>query len=215
MTEISRMIQQLPNELLLAILTMVPDLDTLRILILAYPQAKLLYQTFYKEILLAVIKRSIPTLQIQKLICTVLCVRSKRPSASDKEIHEFIDTHLENEQAAPMIAHLPDPIAILQSMVQTTRDVNHFEKSFVLTLLHALGPNWNEKIWRTETVPTVTALHRIRRAFWRFQLDCDQFHHPDLFLSLDLAAIATESPANEGEEEDRGTTGYFSRLLAE
>ena len=166
--------QGIPNELLVMILRNVPDIKTLFNLILAYPQARLLFETLYRKIFPCVVRNSGIPLQIQKLVCAVFCVGSWSCSPSDQELEEYFKLRLENENTALVIDSLPDPVAALQSIAEISQDLDYFEKSFIKCRLHE--PDRELSTEHGEALLSTTEVHRIRRAFWRLQLYSDVYH---------------------------------------
>ena len=163
---------KLPNELILDILLKMPNLVTLHSFLTAYPQARDLYRACYKKILITVI-RQLNSLQIQKLVCTVINLRNLPDLVYIEDFEEYLDSHLEGEDPALLIDDIFDSFSALRDIALITKDIECFQKSFIDRRLRQ--PCNTSKSSKKEAPPSQTELHRINRAFWRLQLLCELF----------------------------------------
>ena len=163
---------KVPNELVLNILMEMPDVVTLHNFVTAYPQSRELYRRCYKEILKTVLHR-LKSLQIQKLVCTVISIRN-RPDLSDIEDFEnYFDSHLEYEDSPLLIDDVTDSLVALQDIALITQDIEYFQKAFIDRRLRQPCNTSNSS--RKEAPPSQIELHRINRGLWRLQLVCEIF----------------------------------------
>ncbi|KAI9878357.1 MAG: hypothetical protein M1830_001138 [Pleopsidium flavum] len=162
----------LPAELLIIVMKNVPDLPSLMNLILAIPNAKSLYESFYKEIFSAVLDLGMSS-QLQQIVHTVMIVRQHTLSTTD--LDELFRIRLDGEVQAHEIDFLPDPITTLRDIVHSVNWIEFFIETFLISRLENPG----DYSGIPEAQPSSAELHRIRRAFWRLQLYCDLFHKPN------------------------------------
>ena len=163
---------RLPNELILDIFLKMPDLVTLHNFLTAYPQARDLYQACYKKILKAVIHQ-LNSLQIKKLVCTVISLRNLPDLVYIESFEEYLDSRLQGEDPALLIDDIFDPFSALRDIALITKDIECFQKSFIDRRLRQ--PCNASKSSKKEAPPSQIELHRINRAFWRLQLLCELF----------------------------------------
>ena len=163
---------KLPNELILDILLKMPDLVTLHNFLTAYPQAQDLYRACYKKILKTVIHQ-MNSLQIKKLVCTVISLRNLPDLVYIEDFDEYLSSHLEGEDPALLIDDIFDPVSALSDIALITKDIEYFQKSFIDRRLRQ--PCKTSKSSKKEAPPSQIELHRINRAFWRLQLLCELF----------------------------------------
>lgn len=161
---------KLPNELVLYILLKMPDLVTLHNFLTAYPQARDLYRTCHKKILKIVINQ-LESLQIKKLVCTVINLRNLPDLVYIEDFEEYLDLHLEGEDPALLIDDFFDSFSALRDVALITKDIQCFQKSFIDRRLRQ--PCSTSKSSKKEAPPSQIELHRINRAFWRLQLLCE------------------------------------------
>lgn len=165
-------LSQVPNEVLIIILTNMPDLVTLHSFITAYPSSKDLYRATYKEILTGTI-RQCGSLQIQKLVCIFISIRNRPGRAGIEDVDDYLDLHLEDEDTPLVVGHLPDPMSALQDIALVIQDIEYFENSFITSRLRELGTH--SCSIHIEDPSTWTERQRIRRGFWRLQVLCEFF----------------------------------------
>ena len=161
-----------PNELILDILLKMPDLVALHNFLTAYVQARDLYRACYMKILKVVIDQ-LESLQIKKLVCTVINLRNLPDLVYIEDFEEYLDLHLEGEDPALMIDDIYDSFSALRDIALITKDIQCFQKSFIDRRLRQ--PCTTSKSSKKETPPSQIELHRINRAFWRLQLLCELF----------------------------------------
>ena len=163
---------KLPNELILNMLLKMPDLVTLHNFLTAYPQARDLYRICYKKILHVVINR-LASMQIKKLVCTVINLRNMPDLVYIEDFEEYLNLHLEGEDLALLIDDIFDSFSTLRDIALITKDIQCFQKSFLERRLRQ--PCSTSKSSKKEAPPSQIELHRINRAFWRLQLLCELF----------------------------------------
>ena len=182
---------KVPNELIENILLEMPDLVTLHNFVTAYPQSRDLYQRYYKTILKTVIHR-LKSLQIQKMVCTVISIRN-RPDFSDiKDFELYLDTHLESEDSPLVIDDVTDSLVALRDIALITQDIEYFQKSFIDRRLRQPCKTSNSS--KKEAPPSQTELHRINRGFWRLQLVRELFRVPsrDIGSAIDYMGFGAD-----------------------
>ncbi|KAK0511012.1 hypothetical protein JMJ35_006564 [Cladonia borealis] len=169
-----------------------PDLVTLHNFITAYPQSRDLYQRCYKKILKTVLHQS-KSLQIQKMVCTVISIRN-RPDLSDiEDFGKYFDSHLEHEDSPLVIDDVTDSLVALRDIALITQDIDYFQKSFIDRRLRQPCETSNSS--KKEAPPSQTELHRINRGFWRLQLVCEIFRAQSRSLGDDINYLG--APAND------------------
>ena len=127
-------LSQVRNEILIIILTNMPDLVTLHNFITAHSSSKDLYRATYKEVLAGSI-RQCGSLQIQKLACTVISIRNRPGLTGIEDFNQYLDMYLEDEDTPLLIDDLPDPLSALQDIALVTQDIEYFENAFITSRL--------------------------------------------------------------------------------
>ena len=203
---------KVPNEVLENILLEMPDLVTLHKFLTAYPQSRDLYQRCYKKVLKAVLHR-LESLQIQKIVCTVISIRN-RPDFNDiKDFEIYLDSHLESEDSTLVIDDVTDSLVALRDIALITQDIEYFQKSFIDRRLRQPCKTSNSS--KKEAPPSQTELHRINRGFWRLQLVCEIFRAQSRDLDddyyLDVVAGGFVESLTHWELEEMECTYYHVR----
>ena len=153
------LLYKVPNELIVNILMEMPDLVTLHNFLTAYPQSQDLYQHCYKKILKTVIQR-LESLQIQKLVCTVISIRNLSDLSDIEDPKRYIDSHLQYKDSSLVIDEITDSLLALQDIALITQDIEYFQKSFTYQRPYS----------------TLSLSHKethISHALWRLQLICE------------------------------------------
>ena len=162
----------IPNEILLNVMTCMPDLTTLHNFVAAYPPSADLYRALYKRVLAGTL-RQCEFLQIQKLACTIISIRHRDGLTGIDDINQYLDTHLEDKNTPLLIDDIIDPHSVLRDLALIAQDIEIFIASFVDRRLRE--PSTSLCSMHKPSDPSSAEIHRIRRAFWRLQLLCDLF----------------------------------------
>ena len=151
-----------PNEILLNIMSGMPDIQTLHDFLVAYPPSKDLYPLKHIKTLSSTVQQG-ESMQIQKLICTVmnLCNRPKLPF-STKDLYEMLSNMLEDKTTSLILTKMSDPLRALRDITQINKDIESFIGSSVAERLRKTGTSSCPK--HPEKSPSRTEIHRIRRA---------------------------------------------------
>lgn len=165
------MLDNLPNEIILQILSSMPDLETLHNFLRSYPASQDLFVAFAKDIILLTIRQNYP-LQIQKLICTDLCLRQNPTiNLEIEESEEYLELHLDDEKISPRLETFTDPILALRHSVTVISDIEYHTQAFVAS--RQRKPGVARQLMPTQDPASRTELLRIRRGFWRLQFLCE------------------------------------------
>ena len=165
-------LSHIPNEILLTIMANMPDLPTLHNFITAYRLSEDLYGASYNRVLTGTI-RQIESLQLQKLVCTVISLRNHTCLTDVEDLDKYLDMHLEDENVPLMIDDISDPMSALHDIVLVSQDIEFFVNSFVTSRLREPGTHCC--FIHKENPPSQTEIQRIRRGFWRLQVLCELF----------------------------------------
>ena len=162
-------ISQIPNEVLAIILTNMPDLVTLNSFIAAYPSSEDLYRATYKKVLAGTLRQS-ESLQIQKLVCTIISIRNCPDITRIQDWASYLD--LQDESTSLLIEDIPDPASALQDIVLVTQDIQYFANSFLSPRLRELYALLHPAFRRT---PAPRDYNQVRHRFWQLQLLSELF----------------------------------------
>ena len=169
----------LPYEILVNVMTSIPDLTSLHNFITAFPQLRDWYQFRHKKILVDTVQR-LPSLQIQKLICTIISLRNRPDLTEIGDIDQYLDTHLkdeedeedeEDENASLLIDDISDPHRALQDIASINQEIEAFVTEFIA--VRKLQPDIRPS--HLEDAFSSTDAHRMRRALWQLLLFSELF----------------------------------------
>ncbi|KAI9845993.1 MAG: hypothetical protein M1837_004399 [Sclerophora amabilis] len=170
-------VQTLPREVVLEILISLPDLRSLLNAMVIHPVAPRLYQSYHSHVFSSVISNTMAG-EIQQLVSAVLYARLHRPETVE-EVHTFLCFHF-NENKVPLPKTLPDMWRNTQDLADISTAIEYFTHQFDGCNLEnpATGLSGPFEMSHDEA-------HRVRRAFWRYQLYCECFFNEEGVTSLD------------------------------
>ena len=144
-------LMHLPNELILNIMTHMPDLETLCNFVKVSAEAADLYGATPKMILNCTRRQCYP-LQMQKIIGTIISIRSHPRFATIDCIDEYLEAHFEDEKTPSILDDLSNPLQALFDIVVT-----------IASSFRELGTC----VDHPENPPSQTEVYRIDRGLWR------------------------------------------------
>ena len=198
MTSLARL-EHLPSELIEHILGLLPDVTSLLSSILSCSS---LYSVFSKvEILITskVVERSISEEVLPEAVAT--WKSSLLGLRRDVLLQDFADDQLRSRQHSKPSWTLSEalPLAGLH------RHVEYFSTDFALQTLAGLGEDYTYNTALTES-PSSDELHRIQRAFYRFEIYCNlsRSRQPDPFVLDEQPLMVFFSKFSPWENEQLG-----------
>lgn len=169
----------------------------LHALIEANSQAKALFERCPHAMLLSSMRCSTMELELQKMLCTIICIRQARKSHANEALQACINTLLKDRSTALEISSTASskPMDTLSEAVDICNDITQAEISFVKVRLPKIQARIqssisSDRFYRTMRHPfslsfkarrqSPTELHRIRRALWRLRLYFEAYYEPYL-----------------------------------
>ena len=195
----------IPNEILSMIMASMPDLRTLSTFLKAYPSSRPLYRSTYKKILSGSLYQQ-PSLQIAKLMSTVISIRNEPSFSTAVHPTSYFDDRLESEQEPVILDSLRNPEFALADIAQVSSDIEQYIREFLTSRLREPSV-YTCAIHPVIYVPSQQEMHRIRRAFWRLQLLFSMIRKPftptcEDLPSIELAHLYTLNSLKDWELEE-------------
>ena len=193
----------LPNEILEIILSFCCGVTTLFAFTKANAQAQALFERCPHAFLTDAIQCSPMDLQLQKMLCSIMAIRQHRKGqVADEDFRAFIHRTLSdqsNRKPFELSGIQPaESMGTLAHAASLCNFVTEAEKSFIKVRLPKAAAKMQAVVTRDRIFnqvqrpftlnyryqhPSITELHRIRRALWRVCLYLEAFYTPYLSKS--------------------------------
>lgn len=155
-----------PVELLVKVMTHLPDTASLSRLFTAYPKTLDAFKEFGHQIFISIVTNMYPELRNASL--NALVARSRPPKITD-----FIEDELKAKDSCVQFRLRDFSLSALLDLIKVSGSIESLTDSFAREHILAPRDQLNMPLSTTE-------LHRIRRSFWRFQFQYDMCHPEEL-----------------------------------